>query len=173
LERAKTFQNEWNSANHAIDGGAVAEIFGIRKTNDLDHICTRKEGTCNFAIREGDCHNQMYFEAGFNCTEILRDPDSTFLVQGVRFVSAEWVARSKRFRGEDKDILDSSQLEKIEERSVKLTSAFSTSNSASRARKWKRRSQIMILLDKFLALLPKRTRQLVAEIAALVRGLRK
>lgn len=172
LNRLEELQFEKSQEGFAFDGGLVVEIFGIRTTDDVDHICLLQKGKCKFSSRYGDCHSASYRSAGLEPEEILHDPDETFVVGGYKFVSPETVALTKRIRGEGKDIVDSSHLESIENRSVTMSSAFSSDNSAARARKWKRRSQIMLWVDRGLEHLPKPVRQLAAEVAAFVRKLK-
>ena len=154
----------------AFDGGAVVEMFGIRTTHDLDHICVTKGSQCTVGNRHGDCHNKMYEAAGLDAAELLDNPNDTFEVRGFKFVNADLVALSKRLRGEGKDDSDSQALDSIQTRSVSVESAFATAESAERARKWKRRSQLMLFLDRTLSLLPKPLRKLISQIAASIRS---
>jgi len=170
LERVMSLPDFQKSDLLAFDGGAVVEMFGIRTTQDLDHICVTKGLKCAVGSRHGDCHNHMYAASGLDVAELLNNPDETFEVQGIKFMNSDLVALSKRFRGEGKDLADSQALENIQNQSISDGSAFATSDSAKRARKWKRRSQLMIFVDKVLSLLPKPLRKQIARIAASIRS---
>lgn len=170
LERARNLPAFNDKDLLAFDGGAVVEMFGIRTTHDLDHICVTINARCEVGNRHGDCHNQMYAAAGLDAAELINNPDETFEVRGFKFVNPDLVALSKRCRGEGKDDDDSQALAEIQNRSISVGSAFATADSAERARKWKRRSQLMIFVDKVLSFLPKPLRKLIAQIAASIRS---
>lgn len=166
LQRAQEFAKPEASSLFAFDGGAVVELFDIRTTQDLDHICANEEKLCKRFLGAGDCHSPQLESQGAKVSEVLCDPHKTFTVGGYKFLSPDEVARFKRLRAEGKDLEDAIALESLANKNVDATSAFSSESAAARARKWKRRSRLMVLVDTALSILPKPLRRLISVAAA-------
>jgi len=166
LRRAQEFARPEASCLLAFDGGAVVELFGIRTTQDLDHICANEERLCKKFLGAGDCHTPELESRGVKASEILCDPHKIFTVEGYKFLSPDEVASFKRLRAEGKDLEDARALESLASKNVDAANAFSSESAAARARKWKRRSQLMVLVDTALSILPKPLRRLISAAAA-------
>ena len=144
-----------------VDGGAVLEMFGIRQTEDLDHICVTSD--CAPLTEVGDCHNAEYSALGLSTELFVTDPRWFFRWSGIKFATLDLVASRHIRLGSEKSSEDLMSV------TVFLSGKqIAKANSAEldlRRKKWIRRSKRQIFVEKLLEKLPTNLRRLVAFMA--------
>lgn len=156
-------QESWTKT--CFDGGAVLEMYGIRRTQDLDHLCHSHEDSI---LALGDCHNSEYSALAISPQNVVFDPRLHFRWSGFKF-SALDVQLSRLVRtGNDKSKRDLSVILNFL-REGEGAHHMNAEFEALRLR-WIRKSKRQLLLEKLLSRLPKKLRNTIARIAANVRS---
>lgn len=139
-----------DNSDWCIDGGAVLEMFGMRRASDIDYI-VGSDSPIRFP--RADLHNSLFKSNSMHPDDVIYDPRKHFRFLGIKFTSlAETSANSIR-KSDPKSISDV----------VLIGRAFSTNPPAYsefRPRHnqwaWKVRVWVGRRLEKVLTFLPKK-----------------
>jgi len=88
----------------AISSGAVLNLFGLRRSHDIDFIVSPSYDLEN--IKNLDCHNQYknYFEESLE--DLIYNPKNYFWYSGLKILTPEIIFKFKQNRNEPKDKID-------------------------------------------------------------------
>ncbi len=95
--------------SYCVDSGAVLGLFGIRKADDIDYICSDVFDEME-QDRVTSNHNKEYMPLGINIHEIIENSAFHFFHRGVKFMSLDCVAQFKFRRCSKKDVEDFSAI---------------------------------------------------------------
>lgn len=101
-----------NAENFCVHGSAVMDVYGIRKSRDLDYVSA--DGVALETRAPGiDIGNDKPALAGMSIADAVEDPRNYFYCNGIKFASLRAVAAMKQNRGEDKDRRDIDMIQSL------------------------------------------------------------
>jgi hypothetical protein len=149
-----------------IDAGASLEVQGVRIADDIDHVCIQGHHPALALL--GDCHNKMYDEIGLDSSRLITDPRLHVRWGTFKFSSISWEAFKASSIREAKSIKD---LHAIAEFLQHPTgSIYLDKGREEVVKRWQRRSRLLLLVDRVLALLPKPLRALASKVGNVYRS---
>src|SRR5690606_8476378 len=89
----------------AIDGSFVLEVYGVRRSRDIDLIYHHEIRPQSVNLHISTRTATDYFHK-HSPEQIIYDPKNYFLVNGLKFISINLLMKSKARRLEGKDIAD-------------------------------------------------------------------
>ena len=87
-----------------VDGSYVLELYGLRKSRDLDYIFA--SSVKSERVSYLDCHDDQLVYHDVDKADLIYNPKYYFEVAGVKFVSLRQIMKMKENRGEGKDRID-------------------------------------------------------------------
>jgi hypothetical protein len=151
-----------------IDAGATLELYGIRQTDDVDHICLGNHGEDLLLL--GDCHSEDYVQRGFQLDDLIRNPRFFMRWEGYKFSTLENEFGRLRNLGTDRASLDRNKLIIASDESIGHFFYFD-SERLRRAQAWRIRSRWQVRFEKVLEKLPPSSRGFISRMAHFFRSI--
>ena len=102
----------------AVDGSFVLEMYGIRKSRDIDYLVSDSASE-SVLQKLGSRDEQLVFHS-VSKSDLIYDPEYHFYFHGVKIISLKQVYKMKKKRGEVKDIIDCKSINLLLDQRTKL-----------------------------------------------------
>ena len=113
LEKFKMWlvHNSLNPDDFCVDSSAILSAYGLRDCRDLDFLFFGTDSVTG--MDDVSCHNEemKYYQHSKN--EIIYNPEHHFYYKGVKFTTLNVLYQMKKFRGEQKDVVDCALIESV------------------------------------------------------------
>jgi len=98
-------KDDINTESICITGSSVLELYGLRKSKDIDFIHLTDIDSFNEKLNYGS-HNKDSFMFSLTISEIINNPSNHFYANGFKYVTLDLLKKFKHARNEAKDIED-------------------------------------------------------------------
>jgi hypothetical protein len=149
-----------------IDAGASLEVQGVRKAEDIDHVCLDCHPKGLSLL--GDCHNASLRAIGMDPRILIYDPRMNIRWGGYVFSSLSWEVLKSSLAQEPKSVPDLHHVANFLEGANQ--SIYFDRGTEDALKRWQRRSRLQLLIDRSLSFTPEPLRRLIARVAQAYRN---
>ena len=102
-----------DTEDFCVDSSAVLSAYGLRDCRDLDFLY--HGDVIDTGMHDVSCHNEEMKYYQHSKKDIIFNPQNHFYYKGIKFASLDVVRDMKKFRNEEKDVVDVGLMNKLME----------------------------------------------------------